>query len=58
MAEEDKMAAEADANEVRMEGFHLLLGHLVGDYILQNDWMAQRKAGQYRGDEETPEESR
>ena|ERR1700687_3631720 len=28
-----------------MDGFALLLGHLVGDYILQNDWMAKNKTG-------------
>lgn len=27
-----------------MEGFALLLGHLVGDYIVQNDWMAKNKS--------------
>lgn len=27
-----------------MDGFGLLLGHLVGDYIVQNDWMAASKA--------------
>ena len=26
-----------------MEGFGLLVGHLLGDYILQNDWMASNK---------------
>ncbi len=26
-----------------MTGFGLLLGHLVGDYILQNDWQAANK---------------
>ena len=26
-----------------MEGFGLLCGHLVGDYVLQNDWMAANK---------------
>lgn len=26
-----------------MIGFDLLVGHLVGDYILQNDWMARNK---------------
>jgi hypothetical protein len=26
-----------------MVGFELLLGHLVGDYIVQNDWMALNK---------------
>jgi hypothetical protein len=24
--------------------FELLLGHLVGDYLLQNDWMAKNKS--------------
>lgn len=27
-----------------MEGLGLLIGHLVGDYLLQNDWMARHKA--------------
>lgn len=26
-----------------MYGFDMLLGHLVGDYIVQNDWMAKNK---------------
>jgi len=26
-----------------MDGFALLVGHLLGDYILQNDWMAKNK---------------
>lgn len=26
-----------------MTGLYILLAHLVGDYILQNDWMAQEK---------------
>lgn len=26
-----------------MESFGLILGHLLGDYILQNDWMASNK---------------
>lgn len=26
-----------------MEGFWLLLGHLIGDYVVQNDWMAKNK---------------
>lgn len=26
-----------------MDGFAMLLGHLVGDYIVQNDWMAKNK---------------
>ena len=29
-----------------MEGFALLCGHLVGDYIFQNDWMASRKTSE------------
>lgn len=27
-----------------MTGFWLLMGHLLGDYILQNDWMAGKKS--------------
>ncbi len=30
-----------------MDGFALLCGHLVGDYIVQNDWMAKNKSNQY-----------
>lgn len=26
-----------------MTGFFLLLGHLIGDYVVQNDWMAANK---------------
>lgn len=26
-----------------MDGFALLLGHLIGDFIVQNDWMAKNK---------------
>ena len=29
-----------------MSGLGLLLGHLIGDYIVQNDWMASRKTSQ------------
>ena len=29
-----------------MQGFGLLLGHLVGDYIVQNDWMAKWKTAE------------
>ena len=29
-----------------MDGFALLLGHLTGDYIVQNDWMAKNKVNQ------------
>lgn len=32
-----------------MDGFTLLLGHLVGDYIVQNDWMAQNKTNPHPG---------
>lgn len=28
-----------------MIGFGLLCGHMIGDYILQNDWMAKWKGG-------------
>lgn len=37
-----------------MDGFALLLGHLVGDYILQNDWMAKNKTNQHPGQEPFP----
>ncbi len=30
-----------------MNGFGLLVGHLLGDYILQNDWMARNKGNTY-----------
>lgn len=37
-----------------MTGFGLLIGHLVGDYIVQNDWMAANKvnalAGKFPGE--------
>jgi Protein of unknown function (DUF3307). len=26
-----------------MNPFHLILGHLLGDFVLQNNWMAMRK---------------
>lgn len=32
-----------------MEGFYLLVAHLVGDYILQNDWMAANKTTPHPG---------
>lgn len=32
-----------------MIGFELLLGHLVGDYIVQNDWMASNKTAPFAG---------
>jgi hypothetical protein len=30
-----------------MIGFELLLAHLVGDYIIQNDWMAKNKVNSF-----------
>jgi Protein of unknown function (DUF3307) len=30
--------------ENEMFGFSLILGHLFGDYILQNDWQAKNKS--------------
>lgn len=30
-----------------MDGFLLLLGHLVGDYVVQNDWQAANKTNQH-----------
>ena len=32
-----------------MESLGLLVGHLVGDYILQNDWMASNKTNKHPG---------
>lgn len=32
-----------------MEGFYLLCAHLLGDYILQNDWQAANKANPWPG---------
>lgn len=32
-----------------MEGFGLLVGHMVGDYVLQNDWMAANKTNPHPG---------
>lgn len=32
-----------------MNGFSLILAHLLGDYILQNDWMAKNKANPHPG---------
>lgn len=32
-----------------MVGFWLLLGHLLGDYILQNDWQATNKTNPHPG---------
>lgn len=34
-----------------MEGFGLLIGHLVGDYIFQNDWQAKNKTSGHPGPE-------
>lgn len=31
-----------------MDGLWLLAGHLIGDYILQNDWMATNKVNPFR----------
>lgn len=39
-----------------MIGFGLLVGHLLGDYVLQNDWMARNKANPHPG--ATPSEPR
>lgn len=33
-----------------MEWFGLLLAHLLGDYILQNDWMAKNKVNPHPGE--------
>ncbi len=32
-----------------MEGFGLVLGHLIGDYVVQNDWMAANKTNPHPG---------
>lgn len=37
-----------------MTGFYLLMGHLLGDYILQNDWMAANKTNPHPGPEPYP----
>lgn len=37
-----------------MNGFGLLIGHLLGDYILQNDWMAANKTNSHPGKEPHP----
>lgn len=34
-----------------MDGFGLIVGHLVGDYVLQNDWMAANKTNPSPGRE-------
>lgn len=33
-----------------MDGFGLLIGHLIGDFILQNDWLAKNKANPCAGE--------
>ena len=30
-----------------LEGFGLLVGHMIGDFCIQNDWMAANKANVY-----------
>jgi hypothetical protein len=37
-----------------MSWFALLLGHLVGDYLWQNDWMARNKTNPHPGPEPCP----
>lgn len=37
-----------------MEGFYLLCGHLLGDYILQNDWQAANKTNPLVGSRPNP----
>lgn len=32
-----------------MQGLEILLAHLVGDYLLQDDWMASNKTNPYHG---------
>lgn len=32
-----------------MVGLSLILAHLVGDYVVQNDWMASNKSNPYPG---------
>ena len=39
-----------------MDGFGLLIGHLIGDYIVQNDWMAANKS--YRRQWRSPSDPR
>lgn len=34
-----------------MEGFGLLIGHLLGDFVFQNDWMASNKTNPHPGPE-------
>jgi len=33
-----------------MTGLELILGHLIGDYIVQNDWMATNKVNRWSGE--------
>lgn len=40
-----------------LEGMGLIVGHLVGDYILQNDWMAKNKTNPHPGHKPYPTES-
>ena len=40
-----------------MDGFFLLCGHLVGDYLLQTDWMAANKTAPPPGPEPHPNRS-
>jgi hypothetical protein len=37
-----------------LEGFGLLVGHLTGDYLVQNDWMAKNKVNPRPGKEGHP----
>lgn len=37
-----------------MIGFALLLGHLVGDYVVQNDWMAKYKTARLPREDQKP----
>jgi len=37
-----------------MEGFYLLCAHLLGDFILQNDWMASNKTAPHPGPDPCP----
>lgn len=39
-----------------LEGFGLLIGHLVGDYVFQDDWQAANKANPHPGPEPCPHE--
>lgn len=38
-----------------MDGFGLLVGHLLGDYVLQNDWQAANKVNAHPGPNPDPE---